>query len=95
MGQITRSNVNRAAISDEGQQVLICLRVGRSQARADAAELGPGFLQCSAVPQSPEHLQARTLTPLRGQGIDFARRTVTKYREMLGVGSSTQRKRLF
>jgi len=32
---------------------------------------------------------------LRGQGIDIARRTVTKYREMLGVGSSTQRKRLF
>ncbi|MEJ2519366.1 MAG: hypothetical protein P8Y91_03350 [Desulfuromonadales bacterium] len=25
----------------------------------------------------------------------MARRTVTKYREMLGVGSSTQRKRLF
>ena len=32
---------------------------------------------------------------LHGQGIDIARRTVTKYREMLGVGSSTQRKRLF
>jgi len=32
---------------------------------------------------------------LLGQGIDIARRTVTKYREMLGVGSSTQRKRLF
>ena len=32
---------------------------------------------------------------LRNQGIDIARRTVTKYREMLGVGSSTQRKRLF
>jgi RNA polymerase sigma-54 factor len=32
---------------------------------------------------------------LHEQGIDIARRTVTKYREMLGVGSSTQRKRLF
>jgi RNA polymerase sigma-54 factor len=32
---------------------------------------------------------------LRSQGIDIARRTVTKYREMLGVGSSTQRKRMF
>jgi RNA polymerase sigma-54 factor len=32
---------------------------------------------------------------LREQGIDIARRTVTKYREMLGLGSSTQRKRLF
>jgi RNA polymerase sigma-54 factor len=32
---------------------------------------------------------------LHGRGIDIARRTVTKYREMLGVGSSTQRKRLF
>jgi RNA polymerase sigma-54 factor len=32
---------------------------------------------------------------LHDQGIDIARRTVTKYREMLGVGSSTQRKRLF
>jgi RNA polymerase sigma-54 factor len=28
-------------------------------------------------------------------GIDIARRTVTKYREMLGVGSSTERKRHF
>jgi len=32
---------------------------------------------------------------LRESGIDIARRTVTKYREMLGVGSSTERKRLF
>ncbi len=32
---------------------------------------------------------------LHDQGIDIARRTVTKYREMLGIGSSTQRKRLF
>ncbi len=32
---------------------------------------------------------------LRQQGIDIARRTVTKYREMLGLGSSTERKRLF
>ncbi len=32
---------------------------------------------------------------LRDHGIDIARRTVTKYREMLGLGSSTERKRLF
>ncbi len=32
---------------------------------------------------------------LKRQGIDIARRTVTKYREMLGIGSSTERKRLF
>ena len=32
---------------------------------------------------------------LQSQGIDIARRTVTKYREMLGIGSSTQRKRHF
>ncbi len=32
---------------------------------------------------------------LKGKGIDIARRTVTKYREMLGIGSSTERKRLF
>lgn len=32
---------------------------------------------------------------LKEQGIDIARRTVTKYREMLGLGSSTQRKKLF
>lgn len=32
---------------------------------------------------------------LHESGIDIARRTVTKYREMLGVGSSTERKRLF
>ncbi len=32
---------------------------------------------------------------LRQHNIDIARRTVTKYREMLNIGSSTQRKRLF
>ncbi|MCF6265038.1 MAG: RNA polymerase factor sigma-54 [Desulfuromusa sp.] len=32
---------------------------------------------------------------LAGQDINIARRTVTKYREMLGFGSSTERKRLF
>jgi RNA polymerase sigma-54 factor len=32
---------------------------------------------------------------LKNHGIDIARRTVTKYREMLGIGSSTERKRLF
>lgn len=32
---------------------------------------------------------------LKRHGIDIARRTVTKYREMLGIGSSTERKRLF
>jgi RNA polymerase sigma-54 factor len=32
---------------------------------------------------------------LKEQEIDIARRTVTKYREMLGIGSSTERKRLF
>ncbi|MCK5913394.1 MAG: RNA polymerase sigma-54 factor, partial [Desulfuromusa sp.] len=32
---------------------------------------------------------------LDGLDINIARRTVTKYREMLGLGSSTERKRLF
>lgn len=32
---------------------------------------------------------------LRDFDIEIARRTVTKYREMLGIGSSTERKRLF
>jgi RNA polymerase sigma-54 factor len=32
---------------------------------------------------------------LHQHGIDIARRTVTKYREMLGIGSSTERRRLF
>ncbi|PLX95592.1 MAG: RNA polymerase sigma-54 factor [Desulfuromonas sp.] len=32
---------------------------------------------------------------LKQEGVDIARRTVTKYREMLGLGSSTERKRLF
>jgi RNA polymerase sigma-54 factor len=32
---------------------------------------------------------------LRQHGIDIARRTVTKYREMLNIGSSTERRRLF
>lgn len=34
-------------------------------------------------------------TTLHKQGIDVARRTVAKYRESLGIASSTQRKRLF
>ncbi len=45
-------------------------------------------------PRKP-HSDQKIVEILRGQGIDIARRTVTKYREMLGVGSSTQRKRLF
>lgn len=32
---------------------------------------------------------------LEKRGIEIARRTVTKYREMLGIGSSSERKRLF
>ncbi len=32
---------------------------------------------------------------LKDKDINIARRTVTKYREMLGIGSSTERKRLF
>jgi RNA polymerase sigma-54 factor len=32
---------------------------------------------------------------LKKDNINIARRTVTKYREMLGIGSSTERKRLF
>ena len=32
---------------------------------------------------------------LKDYNIDIARRTVTKYREMLNIGSSTDRKRLF
>jgi len=32
---------------------------------------------------------------LKEHDITIARRTVTKYREMLGLGSSTERKRLF
>lgn len=37
----------------------------------------------------------KMVTLLKGQDINIARRTVTKYREMLGIGSSTERKRLF
>ena len=32
---------------------------------------------------------------LKENGIEIARRTVTKYREMLNIGSSTERKRYF
>ena len=32
---------------------------------------------------------------LRGEGIDIARRTVAKYRDELGVPSSTNRKQIF
>ncbi|PLX90411.1 MAG: RNA polymerase sigma-54 factor [Desulfuromonas sp.] len=37
----------------------------------------------------------KIVTLLAEQDIKIARRTVTKYREMLGIGSSTERKRLF
>lgn len=37
----------------------------------------------------------KIVTLLSEQDIKIARRTVTKYREMLGIGSSTERKRLF
>ncbi len=41
------------------------------------------------------HSDQKIVEILRQNGIDIARRTVTKYREMLGIGSSTQRKRFF
>ena len=41
------------------------------------------------------HSDQKIVELLRRQGIDIARRTVTKYREMLNLGSSTQRRRLF
>jgi len=45
-------------------------------------------------PRKP-HSDQKIVELLRKQGIDIARRTVTKYREMLGLGSSSQRRRLF
>ncbi|MHB8707295.1 MAG: RNA polymerase factor sigma-54 [Desulfuromonadales bacterium] len=41
------------------------------------------------------HSDQKIVELLRRQGIDIARRTVTKYREMLNLGSSTQRRRMF
>jgi len=41
------------------------------------------------------HSDQKIVELLRKQGIDIARRTVTKYREMLGLGSSSQRRRHF
>ncbi|TLM68970.1 MAG: RNA polymerase factor sigma-54 [Deltaproteobacteria bacterium] len=45
-------------------------------------------------PRKP-HSDQKIVELLHRQGIDIARRTVTKYREMLNLGSSTQRRRLF
>jgi RNA polymerase sigma-54 factor len=45
-------------------------------------------------PRKP-HSDQKIVELLRRQGIDIARRTVTKYREILNLGSSTQRRRLF
>jgi len=45
-------------------------------------------------PKKP-HSDQKIVEILHQHGIDIARRTVTKYREMLGIGSSTERKRLF
>lgn len=43
----------------------------------------------SGTPLSDHELTAR----LRAEGLDIARRTVTKYRQLLGLGSSSERKR--
>ncbi len=48
----------------------------------------------SENPKKP-YSDQKIVVLLKENGIDIARRTVTKYREMLGVGSSTERKRLF
>jgi RNA polymerase sigma-54 factor len=48
----------------------------------------------SENPRKP-HSDQKIVELLRRQGIDIARRTVTKYREILNLGSSTQRRRLF
>lgn len=48
----------------------------------------------SEDPKKP-YSDQKIVLMLKESGIDIARRTVTKYREMLGVGSSTERKRLF
>ena len=48
----------------------------------------------SENPRKP-HSDQKIVELLHDHGIDIARRTVTKYREMLGIGSSTDRKRLF
>jgi len=45
-------------------------------------------------PKKP-YSDQKIVTLLKEQEINIARRTVTKYREMLGIGSSTERKRLF
>ncbi|SEA25307.1 RNA polymerase, sigma 54 subunit, RpoN/SigL [Desulfuromusa kysingii] len=45
-------------------------------------------------PQKP-YSDQKIVHLLAEQDINIARRTVTKYREMLGLGSSTERKRLF
>jgi len=45
-------------------------------------------------PKKPSSDQ-KIVALLAEYNIDIARRTVTKYREMLGLGSSTERKRLF
>jgi len=45
-------------------------------------------------PQKPLSDQ-RIVEILRGSNIDIARRTVAKYREMLGLGSSSERRRMY
>ncbi|MCD6527523.1 MAG: RNA polymerase factor sigma-54 [Desulfuromonas sp.] len=45
--------------------------------------------------QKKPYSDQKIVNMLHDDGIDIARRTVTKYREMLGIGSSTARKRLF
>ncbi len=41
------------------------------------------------------HSDQRIVEILKGQGIEIARRTVAKYREQLGILSSSKRKQLF
>lgn len=45
-------------------------------------------------PQKPLSDQA-LVSLLKGEGVDIARRTVAKYREMMNIGSSSRRKRVF
>lgn len=71
--------------------------INRFQGEALASESVKNRIKqiiAAETPQKPLSDQ-RIVEILRGSNIDIARRTVAKYREMLGVGSSSERRRMY
>ncbi len=71
--------------------------IGTSTGNEVAAESVKSRIRDIVAEENPQkpYSDQKIVEILAEDGIKIARRTVTKYREMLGIGSSTARKRLF